>query len=198
MSYPTFSLTQRLTFLQKPVRRTLLIFESSSQRSLGPSCLYEYYPIVATLAQKLWVLSLSGREHRYLYAAAALHPTLNRPQQALLKLDTHTMQSTMWHRGVHHYVGEPIFVPLANRSAFRHKYCSDSKERCWSPIYFVHNEQKTSGPKINSTDQNPNPSTILLAASQFNNNWEYNINPPWCNRAENAGHPSTLTIMTRD
>ena len=54
----------------------------------------------------------AGRKHKYVYLAAALHSTLNRPQQALVKLDTHTMETVMWKKDVHYYLGEPVFVPL--------------------------------------------------------------------------------------
>ena len=53
----------------------------------------------------------AGRRHRYIYAAAALHPTLNRPQQALAKLDVDTQQCQVWTRGPQYYVGEPQFLP---------------------------------------------------------------------------------------
>eukprot|EP00891_Asterochloris_glomerata_P008177 jgi/Astpho2/8177/Aster-03105 len=59
----------------------------------------------------------TGRRHRYIYAAAALHPTLNRPQQALAKLDVDTQQCQMWTRGPQYYVGEPQFVPRARSFA---------------------------------------------------------------------------------
>ena len=58
----------------------------------------------------------AGRRHRYIYAAAALHPTLNRPQQALAKLDVDTQQCQMWTRGPQYYVGEPQFVPRPRNS----------------------------------------------------------------------------------
>ena len=49
-------------------------------------------------------------KHRFLYAAAALHPTANQPQQALAKLDLETGGAQLWSRGCHFYVGEPVFA----------------------------------------------------------------------------------------
>ena len=57
------------------------------------------------------VSAVAGREHRFVYTAAALHPTKNMPQQALAKVDAVTSSVTMWSQGVHYYVGEPVFVP---------------------------------------------------------------------------------------
>jgi len=44
------------------------------------------------------------------YAAAALHPTLNRPQQALAKIDMQTGQSWLWTKHDRYYLGEPQFI----------------------------------------------------------------------------------------
>jgi all-trans-8'-apo-beta-carotenal 15,15'-oxygenase len=48
---------------------------------------------------------------RYTYAAAALHPTLNMPQQAVARVDMETGAVEMWTRGNRYYVGEPSFIP---------------------------------------------------------------------------------------
>eukprot|EP00873_Tetraselmis_striata_P027968 jgi/Tetstr1/448232/TSEL_035520.t1 len=44
------------------------------------------------------------------FAAAALHPTLNMPQQALARIDMATGATQLWGRGERYYVGEPRFV----------------------------------------------------------------------------------------
>ena len=64
------------------------------------------------------VILIAGRKHRFIYMSAALHPTLNRPQQALVKLDSETLETKMWRRDVHYYVGEPVFVPLSEGRQF--------------------------------------------------------------------------------
>ena len=48
---------------------------------------------------------------RYTYTAAALHPTLNMPQQALARVDMESGAVESWSRGDRYYVGEPSFVP---------------------------------------------------------------------------------------
>lgn len=53
----------------------------------------------------------AGDDHRFVYTAAALHPTLNRPQQALVKTDMQTKQSWLWSKHSRYYVGEPQFIP---------------------------------------------------------------------------------------
>lgn len=47
---------------------------------------------------------------RYVYAAAALHPSLNMPQQAVARVDTISGEVEAWSRGGKYYVGEPTFV----------------------------------------------------------------------------------------
>lgn len=46
-----------------------------------------------------------------MYTAAALHPTKNEPQQALVKTDAQTGQSWLWCKHERYYAGEPAFVP---------------------------------------------------------------------------------------
>ena len=46
-----------------------------------------------------------------MYTAAALHPTLNRAQQALVKTDMETSQSWLWCKHDRYYAGEPAFIP---------------------------------------------------------------------------------------
>ena len=53
----------------------------------------------------------AGQDHRFVYTATALHPTLNRPQQALVKTDMQTKQSWLWSKHNQYYVGEPQFIP---------------------------------------------------------------------------------------
>jgi len=48
---------------------------------------------------------------RYAYAAAALHPTLNMPQQMVARVDMASGSCEGWSRGEHYYVGEPLYVP---------------------------------------------------------------------------------------
>ncbi|CAD7695684.1 unnamed protein product [Ostreobium quekettii] len=55
--------------------------------------------------------SVTGRPHRYVYTAAALHPHFNRPPQAIAKVDTETGTATLWSRGFRYYTAEPAFVP---------------------------------------------------------------------------------------
>eukprot|EP00193_Tetraselmis_chui_P004281 CAMPEP_0177756240 /NCGR_PEP_ID=MMETSP0491_2-20121128/2999_1 /TAXON_ID=63592 /ORGANISM="Tetraselmis chuii, Strain PLY429" /LENGTH=647 /DNA_ID=CAMNT_0019271801 /DNA_START=262 /DNA_END=2205 /DNA_ORIENTATION=+ len=51
---------------------------------------------------------------RYTYAAAALHPYLNMPQQAIARLDMDTGETALWTRGTRYYVGEPQFIAKAD------------------------------------------------------------------------------------
>ena len=46
-----------------------------------------------------------------MYTAAALHPTRNQPQQALVKTDMMTGQAWLWCKHDRYYAGEPAFVP---------------------------------------------------------------------------------------
>lgn len=55
-----------------------------------------------------------GRDYRYLYTAAAHHPTGNAPLQAILKLDLQTKTRQIHSFAPKGFVGEPIFVPKPN------------------------------------------------------------------------------------
>lgn len=37
-----------------------------------------------------------------------------------MKLDSETLETKMWRRDVHYYVGEPVFVPLSEGRQFPH------------------------------------------------------------------------------
>ena len=56
---------------------------------------------------------MPGRQHRFVYAAAAPVPGVNSPQQALVRVDTASGRVAAWHAGAHTYVGEPVLVPKA-------------------------------------------------------------------------------------
>ena len=56
-----------------------------------------------------------GVKHRYVYMAAARHPTRNQPLQGFLKFDTETGTSDMWDMGPRVYGGEPEFIPKPTR-----------------------------------------------------------------------------------
>jgi all-trans-8'-apo-beta-carotenal 15,15'-oxygenase len=58
-----------------------------------------------------------GQPYRYLYLAAAHHPTGNAPLQAIEKLDLETGDRTLWSAAPHGYVSEPVFVPKATQDA---------------------------------------------------------------------------------
>ena len=53
----------------------------------------------------------TGQPTRYVYTSAAIHPVLNRPQQAIASYDTLSGEVDMWTRGWRYYVGEVEFVP---------------------------------------------------------------------------------------
>lgn len=65
--------------------------------------------------ESVTIARLPGRQHRYVYAAAAPVPGVNSPQQALVRVDTASGRVATWHAGAHTYVGEPVLVPKVQR-----------------------------------------------------------------------------------
>ena len=54
---------------------------------------------------------VQGQKHRYVYMAAARHPTRNQPLQGYLKYDAETGATDLWDMGPRVFGGEPEFVP---------------------------------------------------------------------------------------
>jgi all-trans-8'-apo-beta-carotenal 15,15'-oxygenase len=57
-----------------------------------------------------------GRQHRYIYMAAAHAPSGNAPHQAILKVDVETDERLVQSFAPKGYVSEPIFVPRGSAS----------------------------------------------------------------------------------
>ncbi|MBK1989785.1 carotenoid oxygenase family protein [Sphaerospermopsis aphanizomenoides BCCUSP55] len=55
-----------------------------------------------------------GKPYRYLYAAAAHHPTGNAPLQAIVKFDLESDKREIWSAAPRGFTGEPIFIPRPN------------------------------------------------------------------------------------
>lgn len=56
-----------------------------------------------------------GQPYRYLYTAAAHHPTGNAPLQGILRLDLHTQAQDFWSNAPRGFVTEPVFIPDSTR-----------------------------------------------------------------------------------
>jgi all-trans-8'-apo-beta-carotenal 15,15'-oxygenase len=56
-----------------------------------------------------------GRPYRYVYLAAGAEVGVNRPTQAVWKVDLETGAQQLWSEGPRGFVGEPIFVPRPRR-----------------------------------------------------------------------------------
>jgi len=91
--------------------------------------------------------SYSSRPYRYVYLAAAHHPTGNAPLQAILKLDRVTGEQQLWSAAPRGFVGEPVFVPrspAAYRDNLPHVNYSGAEDDGWLLILVFNAERDRS------------------------------------------------------